>query len=522
MLTQERVPSTMSSYGHRDYNSHRAGIKRERADDGMNDMDQKKVKTEQTASKVLHIRSLPSEAGEAEIKALGLPFGTVTNVLLLKAKHQAFLELGDIETAKLAINYYNVTPATVRGKTVIVQFSQHQELKTQERPNDRYDSRRDDSLDRGHNKVVIKVIVTNLVYPVTIDILQSVFSRCGELAKIVTFTRNDQFHALIQYHTPKEAAAAKTLFDGQNIYNGCNTLHIEFSKLDQLEVKFNNEKSRDFTKKQEPMIDPLMHAAQMQMAMSPGLLQNPPNIPPNMFNMFPSQMFNPAAMAAMPMAGMAPPFMQHSPGSMSPRGAGMGHHGGSVLLVSNLAEEDVCCDDLFILFGHYGDVQRIKILFNKKDTALIQFSDSSQAQTAQSNLNGVRLHGKEMRVSKSKHDNVNMPKSEDEGKELTKDYNGSPLHRFKKPGSKNFQNIFSPIRTLHLSNIPESTTEDDLRDLFLEYGSINNFRFFPKDRRMALMQLSSTEEAILCLIKLHNYKLNESSHLRVSFAKNEM
>jgi len=97
-----------------------------------------------------------------------------------------------------------------------------------------------------------------------------------------------------------------------------------------------------------------------------------------------------------------------------------------------------------------------------------------------------------------------------------------PLHRFKKPGSKNFQNIFSPIRTLHLSNIPESTTEDDLRDLFLEYGSINNFRFFPKDRRMALMQLSSTEEAILCLIKLHNYKLNESSHLRVSFAKNEM
>ena len=84
------------------------------------------------------------------------------------------MELGDIETAKLAINYYNVTPATVRGKTVIVQFSQHQELKTQERPNDRYDSRRDDSLDRGHNKVVIKVIVTNLVYPVTIDILQSV------------------------------------------------------------------------------------------------------------------------------------------------------------------------------------------------------------------------------------------------------------------------------------------------------------------------------------------------------------
>jgi len=127
-----------------------------------------------------------------------------------------------------------------------------------------------------------------------------------------------------------------------------------------------------------------------------------------------------------------------------------------------------------------------------------------------------------MRVSRSKHDNVNMPKAEDEGKELTKDYSNSPLHRFKKPGSKNFQNIFQPIRTLHLSNIPESVTEEEIQEMFSEFGSISNFRFFPKDRRMALMQMNVVEEAIVCLIKLHNKKLNESSHLRVSFAKNEM
>jgi len=36
-----------------------------------------------------------------------------------------------------------------------------------------------------------------------------------------------------------------------------------------------------------------------------------------------------------------------------------------------------------------------------------------------------------MRVSRSKHDKVNMPKAEDEGKELTKEYVESPLHRFK-------------------------------------------------------------------------------------------
>lgn len=54
------------------------------------------------------------------------------------------------------------------------------------------------------------------------------------------------------------------------------------------------------------------------------------------------------------------------------------------------------------------------------------------------NLNNVTLYGQEMRVSRSKHDNVNMPKSEDEGKELTKDYANSPLHRFKVSLQKSF------------------------------------------------------------------------------------
>ncbi|CAF2700871.1 unnamed protein product [Rotaria sp. Silwood2] len=34
---------------------------------------------------------------------------------------------------------------------------------------------------------------------------------------------------------------------GQNIYNGCCTLQIEYSKLHSLTVKFNNDKSRDYT-----------------------------------------------------------------------------------------------------------------------------------------------------------------------------------------------------------------------------------------------------------------------------------
>lgn len=73
---------------------------------------------------------------------------------------------------------------------------------------------------------------------------------------------------------------------------------------------------------------------------------------------------------------------------------------------------------------------------------------------AMSHLNGQRLYGKVIRVTISKHQTVQLPREGQEDQGLTKDFSGSPLHRFKKPGSKNFQNIFPPSATLHLSNIP--------------------------------------------------------------------
>lgn len=134
--------------------------------------------------------------------------------------------------------------------------------------------------------------------------------------------------------------------------------------------------------------------------------------------------------------------------------------------------------------GVYGDVQRVKILYNKKDSALIQMSDGNQAQLgkaddvnemklefvsfkqisqkvflccfllAMSHLNGQKMYGKIIRVTLSKHQTVQLPREGLDDQGLTKDFTSSPLHRFKKPGSKNFQNIFPPSATLHLSNIP--------------------------------------------------------------------
>ena len=65
-------------------------------------------------SKVLHVRNLPSDVTEGELTMLGSPFGHVVNVLLLKAKNQGFIELGDSTSASRMVNYYTSMPATIR------------------------------------------------------------------------------------------------------------------------------------------------------------------------------------------------------------------------------------------------------------------------------------------------------------------------------------------------------------------------------------------------------------------------
>ncbi|XP_030049301.1 polypyrimidine tract-binding protein 3-like [Microcaecilia unicolor] len=481
-------------------------------------------------SRVLHIRKIPNEVTEAEVISLGLPFGKVTNLLMLKAKSQAFLEMASEEAAVTMVNYYTPVTPHLRSQPVYIQYSNHRELKTDNLPNQARAQaalHAVNSVQSGglSNEVsllpgqspVLRIIVENLFYPVTLEVLYQIFSKFGTVLKIITFTKNNQFQALLQYADPINAYHAKMALDGQNIYNACCTLRIEFSKLTSLNVKYNNDKSRDFTRLDLPSGDgqPSLDHTMASAFGAPGIISSPyagtagfaPTVSfPQAAGLSVSAV--PGALAPLAITGrMAIPGIAGNPGN-------------TVLLVSNLNPDVITPHGLFILFGVYGDVHRVKILFNKKENALVQMADATQAQLAMNHLNGQRLHGRVIRVALSKHQTVQLPREGHEDQGLTKDYSNSPLHRFKKPGSKNFLNIFPPSATLHLSNIPPSVTENDLQSLFENSGStVKAFKFFQKDRKMALIQLGSVEEAILALIDLHNTELGESQHLRVSFSK---
>ncbi|XP_058118422.1 polypyrimidine tract-binding protein 3 isoform X6 [Anopheles ziemanni] len=544
------------------------------SDNNNQDLATKKAKLDSTntvigmgitkTSRVVHIRNIPNEVSEVEIMQLGMPFGRVTNVLVLKGKNQAFIEMMDENAASQMVTAFHATPPFLRGRTVYVQYSNHRELKidqnhaianvtnalqaqdlTQSPTGSPLPLAIDHTNSNSHSastnntnnstttpssgggggggggapNTVLRVIVESLLYPVSLDVLHQIFQRFGKVLKIVTFTKNNSFQALIQYPDAQTAQAAKQSLDGQNIYNGCCTLRIDNSKLTALNVKYNNDKSRDYTNPSlpsgEPGSDVIASAGGLVSASDLLLLaagQRPQLARDRLVKLDKSPYFL--------VNGLA------TPGVMPPFGLGIGTpalasaYGGAlpslnafalasngalgtpnpanvrglsnVLLVSNLNDEMVTPDALFTLF-------------------------------AMTHLDKLRIWNKTIRVMPSKHQAVQLPKEGQPDAGLTRDYAQNPLHRFKKPGSKNYQNIYPPSATLHLSNIPATVTEDEIKEAFTKNSfEVKAFKFFPKDHKMALIQLSSIEEAVCALIKMHNYQLSESNHLRVSFSKSNI
>ncbi|KAB0399126.1 hypothetical protein E2I00_017160, partial [Balaenoptera physalus] len=196
-----------------------------------NGNDSKKFKGEDkmdgAPSRVLHIRKLPGEVTETEVIALGLPFGKVTNILMLKGKNQAFLELATEEAAITMVNYYSAVTPHLRNQPIYIQYSNHKELKTDNTLNQRAQAvlqavtavqtantplsgtTVSESAVTPAQSPVLRIIIDNMYYPVTLDVLHQIFSKFGAVLKIITFTKNNQFQALLQYGDPVNAQQAK-------------------------------------------------------------------------------------------------------------------------------------------------------------------------------------------------------------------------------------------------------------------------------------------------------------------------
>lgn len=234
-------------------------------------------------SKVVHVRNIPQQITEVEVIQFGLIFGNICNVLNLRSKCQAFLEFEKCEEAQTMINYFANNPISVAGRQIFAQYSNYKSLVTD--PSNTNNQVAKAALDlakelhraaqSGGTNTVLRAMIQNMLYPVTLDTIYSIFSRFGPVLKIITFTKNEKFQALIQMKDAQCAQTAKQALHGQNIYTSCCTLHIDYSKLNTLNVKYNNEKSRDYTNPLLPAGDCPDHLMSAALAAAAGLTAAP-------------------------------------------------------------------------------------------------------------------------------------------------------------------------------------------------------------------------------------------------------
>ncbi|KAM6184784.1 RNA-binding protein 20 [Rhynchocyon petersi] len=76
------------------------------------------------SGRVVHICNLPEgSCTENDVINLGLPFGKVTNYILMKSTNQAFLEMAYTEAAQAMVQYYQEKSAVINGEKVLIRMS---------------------------------------------------------------------------------------------------------------------------------------------------------------------------------------------------------------------------------------------------------------------------------------------------------------------------------------------------------------------------------------------------------------
>ncbi|XP_061084702.1 RNA-binding protein 20-like [Conger conger] len=81
------------------------------------------------SGRVVHICNLPEGSTENDVINLGLPFGKVTNYILMRSTYQAFLEMAFMEAAQAMVQYYQLNPATINDQKLLIRMSKrYQEL----------------------------------------------------------------------------------------------------------------------------------------------------------------------------------------------------------------------------------------------------------------------------------------------------------------------------------------------------------------------------------------------------------
>ncbi|KAJ7387391.1 hypothetical protein OS493_004385 [Desmophyllum pertusum] len=192
-------------------------------------------------SRVIHCRAVADGCKETDLINVLQPFGKITYVTLLPKIRQALVEFEDIESAIALVSFSQSNTLTVLGRQMFVNYSKSQEIK------------RDKVLNGDTNGAcseasnILLLTIINPLHPITVKVLHKICSPHGKVLRIVIFHKNG-LQALVEYPLQTIYNRALATLNGQDIYAGCCTLKIDYSKkAKKLNVFKNDEETWDYT-----------------------------------------------------------------------------------------------------------------------------------------------------------------------------------------------------------------------------------------------------------------------------------
>ena len=350
---------------------------------------------------------------------------------------------------------------------------------------------------------MLHFLVRAAIYPLDANTMYTLMSTHGQVLRVVMFYKNT-LQGFVEFAEPSASAAAHAALDGQDIYDGCCHLQINYAKNhSSVNVRGSNEQSMDLT---NPGLAPVplqgptpQQIAEMEQARAAG--QPPPSFPPPQatpprgaasYGAPPPSYGAPPPSGAPPTYG-APPAAHGAPPAGAaalppgtvPTGADTPQGGdGCVAIIYGTNDAAMGVDQVFNVACCFGNVVRVRRLTHKTGTVLVQMADANMVNGLVQFMAGAVVLGAALRLEVSKFRMVSSPpKPEDfmviNGEKVRvlsfKEYFMSPeLSRFRRP--EHFANVRPPHPVLHVSNVPAAMFPVDLRQMLQAHGAPSPLR----------------------------------------------
>ncbi|XP_058964014.1 heterogeneous nuclear ribonucleoprotein L-like isoform X1 [Pocillopora verrucosa] len=410
-------------------------------------------------SRVIHCRAVADGCKETDLINVLQPFGKITYVTLLPKIRQALVEFEDIDSAVALVSFSQSNTLTVLGRQMFVNYSKSQEIKRDKVLNGESNG----ASSEASNILLLTII--NPLHPITVKVLHKICSPHGKVLRIVIFHKNG-LQALVEFDNVEAAQRALATLNGQDIYAGCCTLKIDYSKkAKKLNVFKNDDETWDYTgalnnnsgipSKTALLGSGLLSAISGNDASETQLSSSPPNtVTLNGVNGSPISISNEAIARAaqfptvqsilakvaslhgnppksptsgsnspvenvvkklgilgsspyqLPQGGLlgALPGLAQQQQQMNGISSALNAGGtGCVLMVYGLNAEKMNCERIFNLFCLYGNVVKVKFLTNKLGAAMVQMSDKVASEMIIRNLSGAVLFDSKINIIFSKH-----------------------------------------------------------------------------------------------------------------------